>query len=194
MTNKLLKSSKRNTLSEHASSLMPRTKSALSILKKRGELLAKQTLDVAKELNLTPYIKFRLGNNNFFGISYDYAVEIMPNTIVTPLPSTPVIVPGLVNRRGTLLPVIDLKSLFYTSKIDTNKNHDIIVVQYKNYVVGLLADEIVNSDQYDLKKLQHTLSTENKINHEFILGLDKSTTAILNLEAILKHCEATLKR
>jgi purine-binding chemotaxis protein CheW len=68
--------------------------------------------------------------------------EIKGYSAITPIPNTPAYVKGVMNLRGTIVPVVDLRSKFSMSQADYNQFTVIIVVTVGPKVMGLLVDAV----------------------------------------------------
>ena len=162
--------------------LMPQNKEAERILRSRAKQMAIQPIDTQKAFGTTSYIRFRLGTDELYGIPYHFAKEVMRHLTPTTVPFAPYYIAGVINRRGALLSVLDLKKMFH---IPLSENTHIILVSSGKITVGILTDGIEGIDNYDLATLDAPLPTAGTIKPDYILGLDKGITAIINVEALL---------
>src|ERR1700760_3951312 len=87
------------------------------------------------------FIAFRSGEQEF-GAGIMAIREIRGWTETTALPHAPDYVRGVINRRGTVLPVVDLKCRLGQSRTDANAKHVIVVVETGARTVGLLVDAV----------------------------------------------------
>src|SRR5690348_12049253 len=115
-----------NTLS--AADFMPQDEETKRILIERAKQLAKQEINKAQEQSLTKYICFRLGQKELFGIPYENIKEVMNNVLLTQMPNVPAYVAGVINRRGALIAVLDLKKFFYSTTVDEEKSTYIMII------------------------------------------------------------------
>lgn len=134
---------------------------------------------------LISYVRFRLGLNEFYGIPYQYAKEVMQHVNITPLPGAPSCIAGVINRRGNLIAILDLKKLFNLTSSDYEKDVSIIVITAKNITIGILADQIEGSHVYESIATKNFSAMDGAIKSDYILGLDNGLTAILNIEKVL---------
>jgi purine-binding chemotaxis protein CheW len=110
------------------------------------------------------------------------------------LPCSPHFVAGIINRRGALLTVLDLKKLLFRQSADYQNKNSIIIVSDNQITVGILADQIVGNQYYDLKLLDASLPSENIIKPEFIVGLHQGKVAMLNISAIITESQLQLSK
>lgn len=179
-----------------ASNLLPQGKDVLPLLQSRAERLAQREITVIDKENIA-YVRFRLGtgaHSEQYGIPYCYAKEVMRNTIPTPLPGTFPFIAGIINRRGALLTVLDLKQFFHTQLSPYDKESCVIIVTAGGITVGLLADSIEGSDCYDLATLDGPLSSGEAVKPEYIIGLHLGVTAIIHVEAMLSDPKLQMKK
>jgi purine-binding chemotaxis protein CheW len=87
------------------------------------------------------FITFRSGEQEF-GADIMAIREIRGWTETTPLPHAPRYVRGVINLRGVVLPVVDLKARLGREATDANPKHVIVVVETENRTIGLLVDAV----------------------------------------------------
>ena len=170
---------------KHASELMPKSKEALCVLSERSALLATEPVAIEKHENEISYVHFIL-NDDDYGIPYDYVKEVMSNVSLTKTPRTPAFIAGVINFRGALTAVLNLK-LFFNLPSDTayENNAYIIIIKTSEFMIGILADRIEGSKTYDAVSLEPPLAGANTIKADYIIGINRSKIAIINLEAIV---------
>lgn len=171
----------------------PRGKLSQRILHERAEMIAKKSIDLVQKNESETYISFHLGNTEKYGIPYLFAKEVINNFTLTPVPCTPKYIAGVINRRGTLMTVIDLKNFFFNQETHYNADACIIVVSANNMTVGILADHIEGNANYNPKTLDPPLYSENTKKAEYIIGLHQGKIALINVEIILADPKLHLK-
>lgn len=87
------------------------------------------------------FITFRSGEQEF-GADIMTIREIRGWTETTPLPHAPLYVRGVINLRGVVLPVVDLKARLGREPTDANPKHVIVVVEIDDRTIGLLVDAV----------------------------------------------------
>ena len=175
---------------------MPTEKSVLDIMKERAINLAKIAHEKNKNDSTIDFIHFELGQHQHYGISYRYTNEVLRNIALTKLPQTPDFIAGIINRRGVLLSVINLKKFFQLDSrmVDYTEEAYIIIVTSKNMTVGILTDQINGSDRYQPETLDASMRANSIIKPEYILGLHKGSMAILNIDAILTDIQGYIDK
>lgn len=122
------------------------------------------------------YLTFRLGPEEF-GVRVDKVREIMGVQEITSVPQTPDYLKGVINLRGKVIPVIDLRLKFGLEAIEYTQRTCIIVVQVRGEVstiqVGLVVDtvsEVLNLAGTDI---ENTPDFGSQLTIPFILGMAK---------------------
>lgn len=99
------------------------------------------------------YLTFALGAEEY-GIELLKVQEIKGYTSVTPIPNTPPYIKGVMNLRGAVIPVVDLRARFGMEEISYTKFNVIMVINVGTRVVGLLVDavsDVLNLEPGDLR-------------------------------------------
>jgi len=93
--------------------------------------------------NLKQIVCFNLFEQ-VYGIDIENVIEVItrPNDI-TSLINTPEFIVGVLNLRGEIIPIFDLKSFFEIDAVDINKSENIIIVRDNVKIAGLLVDKIL---------------------------------------------------
>lgn len=87
------------------------------------------------------YVTFKSGNE-YFGIKIEYVNEIIVYQEITEIPETEEYIKGLINLRGKIIPVIDVRIRFKQEPFEYNDRTCIIVLNVKDLVVGLIVEKI----------------------------------------------------
>lgn len=176
-----------------ASAFMPTEEKMVSILKKRAQIIATQSSNIENEKNDLTYIHFCLGKNEQYGIPYQYAKEVLQKPPLTFAPYSPNFISGVINRRGVILPIIDLKILFGINKSSENEQA-IIVIESDKITMGILVDSIIGNVNYSLTDLDPPLLVNKNIKPEYITGLHNGIIAIINIKEILLDSKLEIKK
>lgn len=155
---------------------------ATRILRDRARLLARAPEQVSD--SLLEVLEFRLGSERY-AVETPLVGEVYPLRDLTPLPCTPPFVRGIVNLRGHILPVLDLKRLFDLPEEELGDQHCIIVVRGGGLEFGLLADVIVGVRSIPLESLQASLPTLTGIRDEYLKGVTAERLLVLDLASIV---------
>lgn len=87
------------------------------------------------------YVTFKSGGE-YFGLKIQYVNEIIVFQEITPIPESEDYIKGLINLRGKIIPVIDVRLRFKQEPFEYNDRTCIIVINVKSTVVGLIVEKI----------------------------------------------------
>lgn len=110
------------------------------------------------------YVTFMSGKE-YFGLKIEYVNEIIVLQEITEIPETEDYIKGLINLRGKIIPVIDVRLRFRQEPFEYNDRTCIIVINVDNTVVGLIVEKIAEVVE---------ISEENLIPSPTIARQDKS--------------------
>jgi purine-binding chemotaxis protein CheW len=132
------------------------------------------------------FITFLSGDQEF-GANIMTIREIRGWTETTPLPHSPDYVRGVINLRGVVLPVVDLKARLGRGLTDANPKHVIIVVNAGDRILGLLVDAVSDILTARASDIQETPDLARDASSAFVEGiavLDQRMVTILGLEKL----------
>src|SRR5882724_5694282 len=154
------------------------------ILRTRARALARKPPRASAEGAMLELLEFRLASERY-AVESRLVQEVHPLRDLTPLPCTPPFVLGIVNVRGRILPVLDLKKFFDLPEHGLTDLHRIILVQENDLEFGLLADVIVGVRSVAADSLQPSLPTLTGIRAEYLKGIGEERLVVLEMERIL---------
>ncbi|HEX4134436.1 MAG TPA: chemotaxis protein CheW [Bryobacteraceae bacterium] len=111
--------------------------------------------------------------------------EISAFRDLTPLPCCPSFVRGIVNVRGRIVPVFDIRKFFDLPEKGLTDLHRIILVGNSDLELGLLADTIIGIRSIPLSLLQGSLPTLTGIRADYLKGVTAERLIVLDLARIL---------
>lgn len=165
--------------------LAPGPEETRKILRARARLLAESgKAETTAAHRLLDVVEFILGPEHY-GIESCYIRDIHPLSEFTPLPCTPPFVLGLVNVRGQILSVIDLKKFFDLPDRGLSDLNKIIIIHAHHIELGILADAILGVRSLALEELQPALPTLTGIREEYLKGITKQPLVVLDVQKIL---------
>ena len=138
-------------------------------------------------------LTFKLGDETY-GIGINKVREILTYPIVTPIPDDSKWVKGVINLRGEVAPVIDLRIRFSVNQ-DPLYTEQTIVIAVRTEdarMIGLVVDEVSDMENVDIDKLYHAPDMGTSIAPEYIKGLfkkDDKMLVILDIDRILDKSE-----
>ncbi len=142
------------------------------------------------------YLTFRIGDESF-GFSITFITEIIVIHKITEVPDTPAFVRGVINLRGKVIPVIDVRHRFNMELREYDERTCIIVVEYEETFVGLIVDTVNEVADIPEDHIDPPPRTHSGIKSSYIMGMGKigkEVIILLNLEKILFVDEILAKR
>ncbi len=107
---------------------------------------------IEEHFDLKSVLWFTLGFEEY-AIKVDHVQTVLDELNLTPVPNTPKFVLGVINLRGVIIPVIDLKEMFQMGKSET-KTTTSIMLEVDNMKVGLAVDSVKEVLDIDFSALQ----------------------------------------
>ncbi len=129
-----------------------------------------------------------------YGIDIDRVDTVIRNQPVTRVPCMPHFVEGVVNLRGSIIPVVDLRKRFGLAIKPTQRDNRIVVVSVKQQWVGLVVDAVTRTCQLPADQIEPVSSLVVNVKHRYIKGVaqfGEQIIIMLNLEESLSAEEAT---
>jgi purine-binding chemotaxis protein CheW len=115
-----------------------------------------------------------------YGLESTWVREVLALRELTPLPGTPSFVAGIVNVRGRVLPVVDLKAFFDLSRKGMPDLNRVLVVGEGDVEFGLLVDAVTGVVNVQPEQLQAPLPTMTGVRQEYLRGLTPDRLALLD--------------
>lgn len=122
---------------------------------------------------------FSLGEESY-GIAPHYVVEVAPLRQFTPLPGTPPFVLGIVNLRGRIVSVLDLRVLFEIPRRGLSERNHLVLLQHGGMEFGMLADRILGMQWVSPQTLQPALANLTGIRQAYLQGITPQQWVILD--------------
>lgn len=132
-------------------------------------------------------VAFRIGNQEFC-VDIMAVREIRGWTPATPLPHSPSYVRGLINLRGTVLPVIDLAVRFGYEPREPSARSVIIVTEVGSQLVGLVVDAVSDILPTSAETIQSTPNVSSELATKFVKGvisIDSRMISLVQLDDVL---------
>lgn len=103
--------------------------------------IVEDNIEMEEDTQKGRYLTFSLGKESY-GIEIKYVTEIIGIQTITEVPELPEYVKGIINLRGKIIPVIDMRLRFKKEPIDYNDRTCVIVVDINEISVGLIVDSV----------------------------------------------------
>lgn len=136
------------------------------------------------------YLSFRLGKEEFAS-HVNKVINILEMSRITKVPKAPEYMKGVINLRGTVLPVIDTCYKFGLDPIEFTENTCIVVMDLKlgddNVLVGALVDEVISVLEISQNEILPPPNIGNKFKSEFITGMvkvEENFVMVLDMEKV----------
>ena len=133
------------------------------------------------------YLTFVLAEEEY-GLEILKVREIIGAMDITSVPSTPDYVKGVINLRGKVIPVIDLRLKFSMPEAERTDQTCIIVVDVDNVEMGIIVDEVSEVLDIDGDQIEDSPEFGGSVDTEFILGMGKagdSVKILLDIDKVL---------
>lgn len=137
-------------------------------------------------------IAFRIGAQEFC-VDVMSIREIRGWTAATPLPQSPTFVCGVINLRGTVLPIVDLAARLGFPPAEPTARHAIIVTQIGDQVVGLLVEGVSDIFTVADDNIQPTPDVASETARRLVRGiipLDSRLISVIAIDSVLPAIEA----
>jgi purine-binding chemotaxis protein CheW len=138
---------------------------------------------------MSQYLTFTL-NSEFYGVPIESVREINRVGEITPVPKTPEFVKGVMNLRGKIIPVINLRVKFGMSEVAYNRDTCIIVIDTLTGQVGMIVDAVKEVVDLRNDQIEPPPPLGNQVAKEFVRGLGKQESKVVilvDVSATLKH-------
>lgn len=149
------------------------------ILRKRARDLARQEEQDQGAGAGLDILEFLLSFETY-AIEMRWVAETCPLKDLTPLPCTPPFVAGIINVRGRIISVIDIRKFFDLPEKGLTDLNKVIILHNGAMEFGILADEILGTRTIPLTEVQPPLATLTGIREEYLAGVTRKRTAILD--------------
>lgn len=169
-----------------AAGVAPSAAAMHAVLKERARALALEPPQAVSSQELLEIVEFRLAAETY-GVGAAYVREIHPLHEFTPLPGTPPFVFGIVNVRGRILSVVDLKKIFTLPEKGLGQLNKVIVLRDERMEFGILADEIHGARAIGKASIQPPPPTVGGLGAEYLLGVTGEGVVLLDAEKILGY-------
>jgi purine-binding chemotaxis protein CheW len=133
-------------------------------------------MSVSEITETRQYLTFKLGNE-VFATEVAKVREVLDFTTITEIPRTPEFMSGVINLRGSVVPVVDLRLCLEMSKTEKTRNTCIVVVEVlmdnESTVIGALADSVEEVIDLEPDQIQPAPKIGTHIRTDFIKGMGK---------------------
>ena len=153
---------------------------------------------VASITETTQYLTFKL-EDELFALDIGKVREVLDFTSITKVPQTPDYMRGVINLRGSVVPVVDLRLKFGKSAAEQTVNTCVIIVEVEMdgemVVVGAMADAVQEVLDLEPDQIEPPPRMGTKLNLDFIRGMGKHADQfiiILDIDKVLTADEVAM--
>lgn len=135
------------------------------------------------------YLTFRLDGLDY-GIQIHQVQEIRGWTKVTPLPNSPRYIRGVLNLRGTIVPIIDLRLRFNLEEVPYDSITVIVVVNVGNRLAGIVVDAVSDVISLSPEQRRNAPEFEGQANRQFVQGLtqvEDKLLVLIDVDKLINH-------
>ena len=144
------------------------------------------------------FLTFALAGEDY-GIEILKVQEIIGIMNITPIPRTPDYVKGVMNLRGKIIPIVDLRSKFEMEAKEQTEETCIIVVQVarqdREVTMGVVVDRVSEVVDISTSQIENAPSFGSSVNTDYILGMGKiadRVVILLDVDKVLSSGEITI--
>jgi purine-binding chemotaxis protein CheW len=137
------------------------------------------------------FVTFSIGEE-IYGVEVLHVQEIIGMTQITHVPNTISFMKGVINLRGAVVPVVDMRIKFGMNKKEYDSFTVIIIVEVKRRLIGMIVDTVSDVASIPVDSIQSTPHFTAKIESDFIRGigqLDDKLVIVLDVERIMSADE-----
>lgn len=149
-----------------------------------------------EDVNKTKYMTFKSGNEHF-GLDIQYVNEIIQIPSITAIPRTETYIKGLINLRGKIIPVIDVRLRFNQPPLKYDDRTCIIVVNVNTITVGLIVEQIAEVIEIKEENIlpPPKMGRVDRTDHKFVYGIARvgnSVKLLLDPDKLLNDEDVSL--
>jgi purine-binding chemotaxis protein CheW len=162
----------------------PSTTERRAILEARARALACEPAKVVAASESMEVVEFLLASETY-AIEAKFVREVQPLKSYTPLPAAPSFILGVVNVRGRIVSVVDLKKFFDLPEKGLRELDKIIVIGDELMEFGILADSVVGACPIPLAEIRPPIPTLSEEGSKFVKGIAGALVIIIDAKRIL---------
>ncbi|WP_027722662.1 chemotaxis protein CheW [Maridesulfovibrio zosterae] len=135
---------------------------------------------ITLDAELIQLVTFSIGEEEF-GVDILKVQEIIRTMEITKVPRAPIFVEGVINLRGKVIPIIDLRSKFGLQTIEHDQNTRIIVIEINDMIVGFVVDSVSEVLRIPASTVEPPPAVVSGLESEYISGVGKLEDRLLIL-------------
>ena len=125
------------------------------------------------------YMTFKSGSE-YFGLEIQYVQQIIQFQTITKIPETEDYIKGLINLRGKIIPVVDVRVRFKQGECEYTDKTCILVITVKDTTVGLIVEQIAEVAEIQKENIlpPPTIGRNDKGHNKYVYGIGKVGTSV----------------
>ena len=144
-----------------------------------------------REVETNQFVTFLIAGE-VYGVEVLRVQEIIGMTGITHVPNSMHFMKGVINLRGTVVPVVDMRLRFEMEEKDYDNFTVILIVEVKGYMIGMIVDSVADVVDIPVKNIQDTPHFSASIQTDYIKGIgriDEDLVIVLDVDRILSTDE-----
>lgn len=154
------------------------------ILRERAKKLARRPDTRDRDQECLAVIEFMLAHERY-AVEVDYVREVYPLKDLTRVPCVPSFVLGIINVRGQVISVIDVKEFFDLPRKDFDEGFRVIIVGDEAMELGILSDAVLGETRVPLAMIQSDTTALKGLREGYVRGVTADRLIIINIERLL---------
>ncbi|WP_372366069.1 chemotaxis protein CheW [Candidatus Uabimicrobium sp. HlEnr_7] len=142
--------------------------------------MSNQSADTNHEEDHTQVVTFQIGKEMFAFDIFEIK-EIIRVPDITIVPKSPYFIEGVINLRGTVIPIVDLRKRFKLASLENKDRTRVIVIEFEASLVGFLVDMVLGIRKIDKHVVQKPSTITNTIDSECTKGVARTEDSIIML-------------
>jgi len=156
----------------------------IGILKVRARALSQERKEKESDNEYVEVVEFSLAYEEY-AIESSYVREVYPMKELTTVPGAPPFVAGIINVRGQILSVIDIKKFFDLPEKGLTDLNKVIIIHNNAMEFGILADVVLGTRRIMLREIQQSLPGFTEIRAQYLKGVTRERVIILDAGKLL---------
>ncbi|MBS1187498.1 MAG: chemotaxis protein CheW [Burkholderiaceae bacterium] len=148
----------------------------------------------AQQISISEFLAFKLGQEEY-GVDILKVQEIRGYETVTRIASAPDFIKGVVNLRGTIVPIVDMRIKFNLGIPGYDQFTVVIVLNIANRVVGMVVDSVSDVTTLDPGQIKPPPSIGTALNTDYLLGLgtiDERMLILVDIDRLMSSSDMGL--
>mgnify|MGYP002513901477 CR=1 FL=1 len=145
---------------------------------KKKDEVQEEVVSVEESTTIERCLTFNAGGLILY-ISTKYVIEIINNHTITTLPLMPPYIKGIINMRGQIIPIVDIRSRLGKMPVDYGDNNCIIVLEIDSISLGILVDSVSQVVDSELSKISPVPVNKQQELVNGMISLDANNVVLL---------------